>query len=173
MFTSLRTANNVRQKEWDPTDKIDFSWRCNELAGEAGEVCNVLKKMHRERVGLPGSRAVKADLAEELADVVICADLCGMSARTDPVGPVNLLEPYDTLTDAGNALAANVGLISGLVLASYRRADELALHLRVVVRVAHSIAKMEGIDLPRAVAAKFNATSEKVGLSTRLCLTAN
>jgi hypothetical protein len=75
------------------------------MAGEVGEACNVIKKLDRERMGIRGSRALPGQLAEELADVVICADL---------------------------------------------------------------IALAEGIDLDQAVTDKFNATSEKVGLATRL-----
>jgi len=103
--TSLRAANIARQAEWDPSDKITLTYRLNELAGETGEACNVGKKIERERLGIRGSRDTVEHLAEELADVVICADLVAMA---------------------------------------------------------------EGIDLDAAVAAKFNATSEKVGLTTRL-----
>ncbi|MGN6064928.1 MazG-like family protein [Brevundimonas diminuta] len=103
--TSLRAANIARQAEWDPSDKITLTYRLNELAGETGEACNVGKKIERERLGIRGSRDTIEHLAEELGDVVICADLVAMA---------------------------------------------------------------EGIDLEAAVAAKFNATSEKVGLKTRL-----
>ncbi|HWW46577.1 MAG TPA: MazG-like family protein [Xanthobacteraceae bacterium] len=102
----LRSANKARQAEWDADSQITLSFRGNELAGEVGEACNVIKKLERERLGINGSRASKAQLAEELADVVICADLIAMDV---------------------------------------------------------------GVDLLNvAVPAKFNATSEKVGLRTRL-----
>lgn len=105
VLTSLRTANEVRQREWDGENKIDLAYRGNELAGEVGEACNIIKKIERERMGLRGTRATKEQLAEELADVVICADL-------------------------------------------------IAMH--------------EGIDLDEAVRKKFNYTSEKYGLKTRI-----
>jgi NTP pyrophosphatase (non-canonical NTP hydrolase) len=101
----LRSANLARQSIWCPEQKPDLSFRGNELAGETGEVCNVIKKLERERQGWRGSRDTKDHLAEELADVVICADLIAIAA---------------------------------------------------------------GIDLDAAVTAKFNATSEKVGLPHRL-----
>jgi NTP pyrophosphatase (non-canonical NTP hydrolase) len=104
-FPTLRAANIARQAEWDQDARITLSYRLNELAGETGEACNVGKKIERERLGIRGSRATLQQLAEELADVVICADLVAMG---------------------------------------------------------------EGIDLAAAVAAKFNATSEKVGLATRM-----
>ena len=102
---TLRSANVARQDEWDQDGQITASYRGNELAGEVGEACNVIKKLERERLGILGSRATVGELADELADVLICADL-------------------------------------------------IAMHY--------------GIDLEAAVARKFNATSEKVGLLTRL-----
>ena len=102
---ALHAANIARQAEWCPDQVPDLSFRGNELAGEAGEACNIVKKLERERHGWRGSRATLDDLAQELADVVICADLCAVTA---------------------------------------------------------------GIDLDAAVVAKFNATSEKQGLSTML-----
>lgn len=104
-LTALREANAVRQKEWDRGDVITLEYRGNELAGEVGEACNVVKKLARERLGIRGSRATTQQLADELADVVICVDLVAMQA---------------------------------------------------------------GIDLGAAVVSKFNATSEKNSLQTRL-----
>ncbi|MCO5077310.1 MULTISPECIES: MazG-like family protein [unclassified Chelatococcus] len=104
-LVSLRAANVARDAEWAPDVKPDLAFRGNELAGETGEACNVIKKLERERHGWVGSRATLLDLADELADVVICADLAAMTA---------------------------------------------------------------GIDLSGAVVRKFNATSEKNGLATRM-----
>jgi NTP pyrophosphatase (non-canonical NTP hydrolase) len=104
-YPTLRTANEARQIEWDKDNNISLSYRGNELAGEVGEACNVIKKLERERLGIRGSRASKGQLAEELADAVICVDLIAMQA---------------------------------------------------------------GIDLEAAVRDKFNATSEKYGLETRM-----
>lgn len=105
MLEKLREANIVRQREWDPDRKVNLAFRGVEMAGEMGEACNVIKKMERQRYGLPGSRATVAQLAEELADIVICVDLVALDA---------------------------------------------------------------GIDLVSAVRAKFNASSEKLGLATRM-----
>lgn len=102
---ALHRANIERQAAWCPDRQPDLSFRGNELAGETGEACNVIKKLERERYGWAGSRDTLEHLAEELADVVICADLCAITA---------------------------------------------------------------GVDLSSAVVAKFNATSEKVGLPHRL-----
>lgn len=107
-FDGFRQAQLERQKEWDPSDVITLEFRGNELAGEVGEACNVVKKIARSRLGLRGGKTLeelREHLAQELADVVICADLIAMQA---------------------------------------------------------------GIDLGNAVADKFNATSEKYGLSKRI-----
>ena len=107
-FSELRRANIARDHEWVSPGagaKLSLSFRGNELAGEVGEACNVIKKLEREQLGLIGSRATVGDLAEELADGIICIDLIAMDL---------------------------------------------------------------GIDLGAAVEAKFNKTSEKRGLSTRL-----
>lgn len=82
-YCDLRTANVERQKEWDPSNAITIEYRGNELAGEVGEACNLIKKMARERLGLRGTRTTPEALAEELADVVICADLIAMQAGID------------------------------------------------------------------------------------------
>ena len=101
----LRDANAARQSEWDLDGKITISYRAVELAGEVGELCNLIKKLERERLGLRGSRTTKQDVADELADIVICTDLLAMDL---------------------------------------------------------------GIDLEEAIVRKFNATSEKYNLTTRL-----
>lgn len=78
----LRLGNMVRDREWDPSGVIDLSFRGNELAGETGEACNAIKKLERERL-VRGSRATREQLAEELADVIICADLIAMALHID------------------------------------------------------------------------------------------
>jgi len=59
-------------------EDVSLLFRGVELGGEAGEALNVIKKLERERLGWRGSRATPEQLAEELADVVICADLIAM-----------------------------------------------------------------------------------------------
>jgi NTP pyrophosphatase (non-canonical NTP hydrolase) len=80
---SLRTANLARQAEWDVDSQITLAYRGNEMAGEVGEACNVIKKLERERMGIRGSRDTVEHLAEELADIIICADLIAMAAGID------------------------------------------------------------------------------------------
>jgi NTP pyrophosphatase (non-canonical NTP hydrolase) len=103
-FKVLRQKTRIRGKEWKSND-TSLSFRGVELAGEVGEACNIIKKLERERLGLVGSRTTKEDLADELADVVICVEL---------------------------------------------------------------IAQRENINLEKAIVTKFNKTSEKYGLKTRM-----
>lgn len=79
----LRAANIARQAEWCPDMLPDLSFRGVELGGEVGEALNVIKKLERERNGWRGSRATVAQLAEELADVIICADLVAATLAID------------------------------------------------------------------------------------------
>ena len=104
-LTRLRFANETRQAEWDPNGVVDLGFRGLEMGGEVGEALNVIKKLERARLGIIGPTDTIEHLAEELADVIICADLVAMTA---------------------------------------------------------------GISLSKAVREKFNATSIKVGLKTRL-----
>jgi NTP pyrophosphatase (non-canonical NTP hydrolase) len=82
-FRQLREANATRQSEWDPGNKITIEYRGNELAGEVGEACNLIKKLARERMGIRGTRASLDEIAAELADVIIATDLVAMSLGID------------------------------------------------------------------------------------------
>lgn len=92
-FDTLRIANARRGAQWDgkPPSLGDLSFRAMELGGEGGEAAeamlhlmaaigkaqNVAKKLVRELTGRVGGITVdeaRAALADELGDVVICAD---------------------------------------------------------------------------------------------------
>lgn len=90
-FGALREANVRRCNEvFHPLDSWSLTdWACA-MAGEAGEACNVVKKLRR----LDGTRVspvgpghdredLLAHLSEELADVVIYADLLAARAGID------------------------------------------------------------------------------------------
>lgn len=170
-FNTLRAANIARQTEWDRGTVRDLDWRLNELAGEAGEVCNVLKKLERERLGLPGSRATVADLGEEIGDVYICIDLVALElgAPSIPV-PSSFkdwfgLRDLRTLSSHGRRLAAAVGRACGSTY-SPTILDSLAAAVIELGQLADAI----NLDINKVVVQKFNKTSEKVGLATRLVL---
>ncbi len=101
MLDELRLANEARHLEWTEGRGVELSFRGNELAGETGEACNIIKKLERERLGFRGSRATIEQLAEELADVVICADLIAMDAGITLGAAVR---------DKFNATSAKLGL---------------------------------------------------------------
>lgn len=77
-FGTLREANISRDKETDPEGKAGVLFHSNELGGEVGEAMNIIKKIVREQLGFPGSTASVFDLADELADVIICVDKLAM-----------------------------------------------------------------------------------------------
>jgi NTP pyrophosphatase (non-canonical NTP hydrolase) len=79
----LRAANASRVKDWHGGPGVqDWSvmeWGCA-MAGEAGEACNVAKKIRRRdmklaRRGHEYTDDLKAKLAEECADTLIYLDL--------------------------------------------------------------------------------------------------
>ncbi len=104
-FNVLREANRNRQQEWPGNDKADVAFRALEVAGEAGELSEAVKKLLRAERGIKGSTATVDDVASEMGDLLVSLDLL---------------------------------------------ADAL------------------GIDLGRAVEKKFNRTSEKYGMRTRI-----
>lgn len=79
----LRDANRRRHKEWAHGEDVDLSFRGVELAGEVGEVCNEIKKLERVRLNLVGSKTDLEGIKEELADVMISADLIAMDLGID------------------------------------------------------------------------------------------
>ena len=105
MLDQLRSANAARQKEWDGGNLQSLSYRGNELAGEVGAACNVIKKLEREKLGIVGSRDTVTHLAEELAVVIICVDLIAMDLGLDLALAVK---------DKFNATSAKVGMATRL-----------------------------------------------------------
>ena len=79
----LRKSNQARHVEWSKGNEISIDFRATEFGGEAGEVLNEVKKLSRERMGIPGSKSSPEKLAEEIADVIISVDLLAMEFRID------------------------------------------------------------------------------------------
>ena len=81
-FDQLRAVNVPRCEKWHPPGSLPWSladWS-NALCGEAGELANVIKKIRRQETGArnqgdPTMEELKAMAMNELADVVIYADL--------------------------------------------------------------------------------------------------
>lgn len=90
---TLRSANVSRAKRWHPGFPDEQDWTLgdwgNAMAGEAGEACNVIKKIRRvetdkQRRDTEGDIIALCDkLAGELADVIIYADLIAAQCGID------------------------------------------------------------------------------------------
>lgn len=72
---NLQVANQNRNEQWDPDHKLTPLFFACELAGEVGEVCNMVKKIEREKLGLLGSRTTHRELEAEIGDALICLAL--------------------------------------------------------------------------------------------------
>lgn len=72
---NLRSANRQRQEEWPGNDQADIPFRALEVAGEAGEVSEAVKKYLRLMRGIKGSTATREDVANEMGDLLISLDL--------------------------------------------------------------------------------------------------
>lgn len=82
-LSELRRKNDSRAQRWNKGSPAPLSFAMMELAGECGEACNVAKKLARQEMGWVGGSSDTSALAEELADVVICADLAASRAGID------------------------------------------------------------------------------------------
>lgn len=74
-FNVLREANRRRQQEWPGNEKADVAFRAIEVAGEAGEVAEAIKKFLRAERGIKGSVATREDVASEMGDLLVSLDL--------------------------------------------------------------------------------------------------
>lgn len=85
-LTRLRAANIERDNEYREKthgQKLPLLFRTTELAGEVGELLNVIKKIERERLGWAGKRATLDDLLGEFGGVMTCLDLLAMELNID------------------------------------------------------------------------------------------
>lgn len=77
-FNHLRAAN-LERVEYFGHGTLDDGWNVAEwgcaLAGEAGELCNVLKKMNRQAPFDPDLLELKKEAEKEIADVLLYLDL--------------------------------------------------------------------------------------------------
>lgn len=78
--------NRQRSDKWHPLGLNSWSlsdWAVA-LAGETGELCNVIKKLNRSRDGLVGNNMtdpeLQAQMADEIADVFCYLDLLAQAA---------------------------------------------------------------------------------------------
>lgn len=82
----LREANIVRDREYRGKtggEPLPLLFRTTELAGEVGELLNVIKKLERERLGWSGKRATREMVLEEIGGVMAVLDLLAMQLDID------------------------------------------------------------------------------------------
>jgi NTP pyrophosphatase (non-canonical NTP hydrolase) len=102
----ISMVNRRRARRWHP-DGI-ASWSLSDwavaLAGECGELCNVVKKLNRIRDGITGNKEsaeqLQKALADEIADVYLYLDLFAHRAG------VNL---ENVIRDKFNATSERIG----------------------------------------------------------------
>lgn len=86
-MAGLREAAIRRQAEWPGAGEVDLCFRGLEMAGEAGEAANVVKKLVRLDRNIRGTTeqrdALIEHLASELADVIITVDLIATAIGVD------------------------------------------------------------------------------------------
>lgn len=88
-FDQLREANLTRCAKWHPGGVMDWSFSdwAVAMAGEAGETCDVIKKLNRERDSITGNKKTETelldDLGKEIADTLIYLDLLAARAGID------------------------------------------------------------------------------------------
>ena len=85
----ISKINLQRCLRWHPKGLESWSladWAVA-FAGEAGELCNVVKKLNRERDGLSGNKESMTELQialwKEVADCYLYLDLFAQAARMD------------------------------------------------------------------------------------------
>lgn len=172
----LREANITRDKEWNTGSKpLSLVFFANELGGEVGETCNVLKKLDREfTYQVKGSRDTFEHLAEEMADIIICCDLLGMEAKagfSEYAWPaMTKEEKHPDYSKLGSHLLSIVGRVNGIALnyETHINNRQLKDTIQELVRATKIYADQIGIDLEQRVIDKFNATSRKLDLKTLL-----
>ncbi|MCD9147799.1 MazG-like family protein [Pseudophaeobacter flagellatus] len=182
-FSNLRAANISRQAEWPGNDKADLGFRALEVADEAGELMGALKKLARAQRGIAGNTLSMQDVADEMGDTVIALDLLAIEmdfhfrvwADNDwahQAGPPTPVEELALMLDAA------VGNLSGFVADRLQedrgevRADstdqKIRKHAGRTAFWVMCLADALGVDLETAITTKFNKTSEKYGMATRL-----
>lgn len=89
-FKSFRDVNLSRANKWHNGSIFEWSvsdWACA-MAGEAGEVCDAIKKLRRVEDGITGQNRgtienAYKEIGKELADTVIYCDLVAARVGLD------------------------------------------------------------------------------------------
>lgn len=176
----LRKANLLRQVEWKGNEQADIAFRALEVADEAGEMCGAVKKLLRAQRGIAGSTLSLQDVADEIGDTVISLDLLANELEIDLAWKdIKAMETPLSLIQMTLMTDSVIGDISFTVVQYLLNAEEKPSALAEDLNDIHSgirgaarwilaIADALGIDAGQAVASKFNKTSEKYGLRTKM-----
>lgn len=73
-WDTVLLANKERSVFWGG-DKINLGFKFIEMVGEFGEWANTIKKLEREKLGIPGSRTSRDAMLMELGDFLITVAL--------------------------------------------------------------------------------------------------
>ena len=135
MIDSIREIsrlNLARCLRWHPAGLASWSlsdWAVA-LAGEVGELCNVIKKLNRYRDGLVGNKESASELSvmlwKEIADVYLYLDLFSAAAGVDL--PTAIVKKFDEVSERNGfperlSLPRQMGVTEGALQAI---ADERA-----------------------------------------------
>ncbi len=86
-FKKLRDTSISRSSRWHGCEGWNLSDWGIAMVGEAGETCNAIKKLNREREGMVGNsesiKQLQDNLGEEIADTLIYLDLLAEYAGID------------------------------------------------------------------------------------------
>jgi NTP pyrophosphatase (non-canonical NTP hydrolase) len=171
-YPTLRAANSARHLEWTNNQTVELTWRGTELAGEIGELAELLLAS----VGSATTSIDRDALCDEIGDGMICLDLTAMTADIADLTISDVA--YMTRTEMAAALGVAVCRACNTLKKLERehrgwpgsRTTKATLHsdLSEVASLIEEVAKRFNVDTAAVTARKFNATSEKVGLRTRL-----
>lgn len=178
-WPDLGGANRMRQVEWLGEVKLPLTFRTNEMAGELGEVAELL--MIRWVPGQRFTEQWRSALADEIADGIICADIVALTLGEplDLATPEGLasrvsndyrwcawaLEDMGLLCNAAKKMDRTEYAVAGGL--SYAEGKPMVMEaLNKMVQHLYNLAFNEQIIMEVAVARKFNKTSAKLGLQT-------
>lgn len=85
-FDQLRKANDTRAKHWNGPERgsqLGILFASVEAGGETGEALNKVKKYVRHLLGMPGGADNLEEVKDEIADMVITADLLAAQFNVD------------------------------------------------------------------------------------------
>ncbi|MFY0619049.1 MazG-like family protein [Shimia sp.] len=179
IFQDLREANVSRQAEWTGNDQADAAFRALELADEVGEVLASIKKWLRAQRDICGTTMTLQDVADEIGDAIISLDLllCEVGVAHLPRNPFAEMRVTSSAR-IGLLIDGKAGQISLLMFegtsssVTPRRANKLRnelAHLTAdLVALFIHLATVLGLNFEQLIAVKFNKTSEKYGLTTRM-----